>query len=140
MTSIGNCPTRILINNQWKDAISGKTFITRNPATEEILCRVAEGDAEDIDLAVKAAREAFDNGPWRSMPPSQRAAILFKYFKNKIVFTLTFNTFISTKIVFFKSCSYCLFFLCSVPFVEIVFTTLTLVDENTSSPSLMIDD
>jgi aldehyde dehydrogenase (NAD+) len=79
MTTTLNCPTQILINNQWRDAVSGKTFATRNPATEEILCHVAEGDAADIDLAVKAAREAFDHGSWRTMSPTQRANILFKY-------------------------------------------------------------
>ena len=43
---------------------TGKTFETIDPRTEEAITRVAEGDNEDIDLAVKAAREAFDNGPW----------------------------------------------------------------------------
>lgn len=44
--------------------ITGTTFDTIDPATEEVLATVAEGKKEDIDLAVKAAREAFDNGPW----------------------------------------------------------------------------
>lgn len=46
---------------------SGKTFPTYDPRTEEVIAHVAEGDAEDIDRAVAAARQAFDNGPWRKM-------------------------------------------------------------------------
>lgn len=42
----------------------GKTFETIDPRTEEVIAKVAEGSTEDVDLAVKAAREAFDNGPW----------------------------------------------------------------------------
>ena len=46
---------------------SGKTFATINPATGEAICQVAEGDKADVDLAVKAARKAFEDGPWRKM-------------------------------------------------------------------------
>ena len=53
-------PRQLFINGQWSDAASGKTFDTPNPATGETLARVAEGDAEDINRAVKAARTAFD--------------------------------------------------------------------------------
>uniref|UniRef100_A0A7N2L1F3 Aldehyde dehydrogenase domain-containing protein n=1 Tax=Quercus lobata TaxID=97700 RepID=A0A7N2L1F3_QUELO len=56
--------TKLFINGKFVDSISGKTFETIDPRTEEAITRVAEGDNEDIDLAVKAAREAFDNGPW----------------------------------------------------------------------------
>jgi len=49
----------MLINGQWVEAASGKTFPTYNPATGEVLARVAEGDREDIERAVKAARAAF---------------------------------------------------------------------------------
>ena len=59
--------TKLLINNQWVDSASGKTFPTINPATGEEICQVAEADAADVDLAVKAARAAFDTGPWRKM-------------------------------------------------------------------------
>ena len=55
--------TKLLIDGQWRDSVSGKTFETINPATEEVIAQVAEGDAADIDLAVKAARKAFDSGP-----------------------------------------------------------------------------
>ncbi len=57
-------PRQLFINGQWVDAASGKTFETPNPATGDTLARVAEGDAEDIDRAVRAARAAFDDGPW----------------------------------------------------------------------------
>lgn len=46
---------------------AGKTFETRDPRTGEVIAKIAEGDKADIDLAVKAAREAFDHGPWPRM-------------------------------------------------------------------------
>jgi len=55
---------KMLINGKWVDSASGKTFPTYNPATGEVLSNVAEGDREDIDRAVKAARAAFEKGPW----------------------------------------------------------------------------
>jgi acyl-CoA reductase-like NAD-dependent aldehyde dehydrogenase len=71
-------PARLFIDGQWVDARSGATFRTINPATEEPLTEVAEGGAEDIDLAVKAARRAFDAGPWAKMSASDRGRILWK--------------------------------------------------------------
>jgi hypothetical protein len=65
-------PRKMLINGNWVNSISGKTFPTYNPATGEVLAQVAEGDREDIEQAVRAARKAFDNGPWRKMTASQR--------------------------------------------------------------------
>uniref|UniRef100_A0A2K5EFG7 aldehyde dehydrogenase (NAD(+)) n=1 Tax=Aotus nancymaae TaxID=37293 RepID=A0A2K5EFG7_AOTNA len=57
--------TKIFINNEWHNSVSGKKFPVFNPATEEELCQVEEGDKEDVDKAVKAAREAFQIGsPW----------------------------------------------------------------------------
>ncbi len=70
--------TKMLIDGQWRDSISGKTFATINPATEEVIAEVAEGDAADIDLAVKAARKAFDSGPWRTMDARDRGRLLNK--------------------------------------------------------------
>jgi aldehyde dehydrogenase (NAD+) len=70
-------PTKLLIDGKWVDAASGKTFETRNPATGELLARVAEGDAEDINRAVAAARRAF-NGPWSRMKPNERQLLLLK--------------------------------------------------------------
>jgi len=71
-------PHKMLINGKWVDAVSGKTFPTYDPSTGEVLAQVAEGDRADIDLAVKAARKAFDNGPWRKMTPSERGRLIWK--------------------------------------------------------------
>jgi phenylacetaldehyde dehydrogenase len=71
-------PRKMLINGQWVNAASGKTFPTYNPATGEILVQVAEGDREDIERAVKAARKAFDQGPWRQMTAAERARLIWK--------------------------------------------------------------
>ena len=70
---------KLFINNRFVDGVSGKTFTTINPATEEEICRVAEGDKDDIDLAVQAAREAFKLGSeWRTMDASRRGQMLHK--------------------------------------------------------------
>jgi phenylacetaldehyde dehydrogenase len=71
-------PRQLFINGQWTDAASGKTFETPNPATGATLANVAEGDAEDIDRAVRAARKAFDDGPWSRMTPSERGRIIWR--------------------------------------------------------------
>ena len=68
--------TKMLIDGQWRDSSSGKTFATINPATEEVIAEVAEGDAADIDLAVKAARKAFDAGPWRKTDARDRGILI----------------------------------------------------------------
>jgi phenylacetaldehyde dehydrogenase len=69
---------QMLINGKWVDAASGKTFPTYNPATGEVLAHVAEGDKEDVDRAVAAARAAFDKGPWRGITPSERGRVIWK--------------------------------------------------------------
>jgi phenylacetaldehyde dehydrogenase len=71
-------PRQLFINGQWADAASGKTFATPNPATGETLAHIAEGDAEDIDRAVRAARRAFEEGPWSRMTPSERGRIIWR--------------------------------------------------------------
>ena len=71
-------PRKMLINGNWVDALSGKTFPTYDPSTGEVLAQVAEGDREDINLAVRAARKAFDQGPWRKMTPSERGRLIWK--------------------------------------------------------------
>src|ERR1700738_1723286 len=68
----------LFIGGKRRDALSGRTFSTPNPATGETLATVAEGGAEDIDLAVTAARAAFADGPWRTLTPSQRGKILWR--------------------------------------------------------------
>jgi phenylacetaldehyde dehydrogenase len=69
---------KMLINGKWVDAASGKTFPTYNPATGEVLSNVAEGDREDIDRAVKAARAAFETGPWSKISPSERGRMMWR--------------------------------------------------------------
>jgi aldehyde dehydrogenase (NAD+) len=68
----------MLIGGKWVDSQSGKTFPTLNPATGETICQVAEGDKADIDLAVKAARKAFESGPWPKMSASERGRLMHK--------------------------------------------------------------
>lgn len=69
---------KLLINGKWQPAASGKTFVTQDPATGEPLAHCAEGEARDINLAVTAARAAFDSGPWRRLTPSERGRIIWK--------------------------------------------------------------
>jgi len=68
--------TQLLINNRWTDSRSGKTFPTINPATGEEICQVAEADAADVDLAVTAARTAFNEGKWRKISAAERGRML----------------------------------------------------------------
>ncbi|MGX2958535.1 aldehyde dehydrogenase family protein [Peribacillus sp. JNUCC 23] len=72
-------PKNMLINGQWVEAASGKRFETMNPANGEVITSVPEGDKEDINRAVAAARIAFDEGPWPKMKPAERAKLLFKF-------------------------------------------------------------
>ncbi|XP_015254583.1 PREDICTED: aldehyde dehydrogenase, mitochondrial [Cyprinodon variegatus] len=70
---------KLFINNEWQDAVSGKTFPTINPSTGEVICQVAEADKADVDKAVKAARDAFRLGsPWRRMDASDRGLLLYR--------------------------------------------------------------
>jgi phenylacetaldehyde dehydrogenase len=69
---------RLLIDGQWVEAASGKTFVTTDPATEQEITNVAHGEAEDIDRAVAAARRAFEAGPWRTITPSARGQIIWR--------------------------------------------------------------
>ncbi len=71
-------PARLIINGEAVDAASRETFTTFNPATEEPICEVAKAGPEDVDRAVKAARAAFDSGPWPKMRPAERQCILWK--------------------------------------------------------------
>ncbi len=69
---------KMLINGKWEAAASGKVFETYNPATGEVLARVAEGDREDIDRAVKSARAAFESGRWSQLTASERGRMIWK--------------------------------------------------------------
>lgn len=69
--------TRLLIHGEWVDAADGKEFDVYNPSTGEVFCQVAEAGPEDIDRAVRSAREAF-NGPWAVMSPLERSKRLWR--------------------------------------------------------------
>ena len=69
---------RLLINNEWVASESGKTFPSINPATGEEIGQVAEADAADVDKAVRAARRAFEHGPWRKTSASERGRLLYR--------------------------------------------------------------
>jgi len=71
-------PHKVLIDGRWQSARDEETFEVFNPATEEVIARVANCKKADVDLAVAAARKAFDSGPWPNMSPSQRGRILWK--------------------------------------------------------------
>ncbi|KAL6192502.1 hypothetical protein ACLB2K_033590 [Fragaria x ananassa] len=71
--------TKLLINGQFVDAASGKTFPTLDPRTGDVIAHVAEGDAEDVNRAVAAARKAFDEGPWPKMTAYERSRVLFRF-------------------------------------------------------------
>ncbi len=70
---------KLFINDEWVDAVSGKTFPTFNPCNGEKICEIAEGDKADVDKAVAAAKEAFKLGSiWRTMDASARGKLLYK--------------------------------------------------------------
>lgn len=69
---------KMLINGQWTEAASGKTFDTLDPSTGEVIVSVAEGDKEDINRAVTAARAAFEDSPWSRMIPSARESLMHR--------------------------------------------------------------
>ena len=70
--------TNMLIDGKWVGSTSGRTFETINPATGDVIAHVAEGEAADVDKAVKAARRAFEKGPWRKMNARERGRVLYK--------------------------------------------------------------
>jgi aldehyde dehydrogenase (NAD+) len=71
-------PGKLLIGGEWRDAVSGETFPTTNPATGQVLTQIAKAGAEDVDLAVRAARRAFEEGPWPKMTATERSRLLWK--------------------------------------------------------------
>jgi len=71
-------PKKLFIGGRWVESAGGRTFATRDPATGEVLAKVAEANAEDVDRAVAAARKSFDRGTWRELPPAERAKVLWK--------------------------------------------------------------
>ncbi|HZP96430.1 MAG TPA: aldehyde dehydrogenase family protein [Candidatus Limnocylindria bacterium] len=71
-------PRPMLIGGKWRTGSTGKAFQVISPFTNEPLTTIAEASADDVDAAVRAARAAFDEGPWPRMAPNQRAEILTK--------------------------------------------------------------
>ena len=71
-------PGRLFIGGEWQDAASGETFEVIDPARAEVLTEVAEAGVEDVDRAVRAARDAFEGGEWREMSPRARGRLLWK--------------------------------------------------------------
>ncbi|MBL3644408.1 aldehyde dehydrogenase family protein [Peribacillus frigoritolerans] len=69
---------KLLINGEFVEAVSGKTFETLDPSNGKVLAVVSEAGPEDVDKAVKAARTAFDNGPWKKMSASERSRLIYK--------------------------------------------------------------
>ena len=68
----------LFINNEWRPAASGKRFPVENPATEEVIAEVAQGDAVDVDTAVAAARACFEGDAWRKLSARGRGRLLMK--------------------------------------------------------------
>lgn len=68
----------MLIDGRRVPAAGGETFDTENPATGAVIARVAHAGPEDVDRAVRAARQAFDEGPWPAMPAAKRGRVLLK--------------------------------------------------------------
>ncbi|XVE67953.1 hypothetical protein DITRI_Ditri09bG0029300 [Diplodiscus trichospermus] len=71
--------TQLLINGKFVEAVSGKTFPTLDPRTGDVIAQIAEGDAEDVNRAVAAARRAFDEGPWPKMTAYERSRIMLRF-------------------------------------------------------------
>ncbi|PHT52550.1 hypothetical protein CQW23_07012 [Capsicum baccatum] len=71
--------TKLFINGEFMDSVSGNTFEMIDPRNEDIIARIAEGNKDDVDLAVKTACEAFDNGPWPRLAPKERRKIMLKF-------------------------------------------------------------
>ncbi len=69
---------KMLIGGNWVDSVSGETLDVYNPATDEVIAHVPAGNQEDVDRAVKAARRAFEEGPWARMTPSERGRMVWK--------------------------------------------------------------
>lgn len=70
--------TQLFIDGKFVDAKTGKTFQVVNPCNGEVIANIHEGGAEDADLAVQAARRAFDEGPWKTMSAYERSLLMYK--------------------------------------------------------------
>ncbi len=77
-SALGYPPESLLINGEWVPAVSGKTFNAYDPGNEDLLAAVAEGNSDDVDRAVAAARETFDRGVWRDIAGRDRGIVLWR--------------------------------------------------------------
>ena len=73
-----NCPNQLLINGNWVDAVTKKTFETCDPATGKVITNVASAEKADVDLAVQAASDAL-NGPWKKVSGAQRGVLMNRF-------------------------------------------------------------
>ena len=73
-------PHQLFIDGNFVDSQSGQVFKTINPTTEEVICEISKGNDVDVDIAVKAAHDAFKNGKWSKMNARDRGSLLFKVF------------------------------------------------------------
>ena len=71
-------PRQMFIDGEWVDALSGKRFETVDPATEQVITTVPHSGPEDVDRAVRAARRAFEDGPWPSLTPAERQRMVWR--------------------------------------------------------------
>jgi len=77
-TVLKNLQTKLLIDGNWVDPVKGETFDTYNPATGDVIAKVAQATSEDVDRAVKAARKALETGPWSKMDAADRGRLLYR--------------------------------------------------------------
>ena len=73
-----SAPKQMFIDGQWVDALSGQRFDTVDPATAEVITTVPRSGVEDVDRAVRAARRAFDDGPWPGITPAERQRVMWR--------------------------------------------------------------
>lgn len=74
-------PTQSFIDGKYCSAVSGKTYTTSNPATGEVITQVSACDEVDVNIAVSAAKTAFDDGCWSRLHPQERKSILKEFSK-----------------------------------------------------------
>ena len=72
-------PTQAFVDGAFRPALSGKTFETTNPATDQVLARICACDARDVDAAVAAAKAAFEDGRWSRLAPAERKHTLLRF-------------------------------------------------------------